>query len=94
VKTIQKQLLPHLGGHGSLCLQPGAKIVGINHEGGQIHAYIEGHQSGGGYVYWDVQVVRENDSYSDGMEVLGSFLDPNSPAGYSPLHFVIGRING
>jgi hypothetical protein len=94
VKVIQKHLLPQPGGFGSLCVSPDAKIVGVDHEGEQLFAYIESHASGYGYVYWEVQVVREGESYADGMQYLGMSNDPQSPVQVGGKFFVVGRING
>jgi hypothetical protein len=81
VKCIQKQALPGIGGFGSLSLSYGE----------QLFAYIEGQPWSGAYVYWEVQVVREGDSYSDGSYFMGMVDDPSAPG---QKLFVVGRING
>ena len=91
MKCIQKQALPGIGGFGSLSLSYGANIVAVGYEDGQLFAYIEGQPWSGAYVYWEVQVVREGDSYADGSYFLGMVDDPSAPG---QKLFVVGRING
>jgi hypothetical protein len=93
VKTIQKHPLPR-SGFGSLALSHGSRIVGVGVEGENPFAYVEQPVGCYTYVHWEVQTVREGDSYADGMQLIGMFDDPGAPVGYAPKLFVVGCING
>jgi hypothetical protein len=94
VKTIQKHPLPSTGTFSSLPLAPGAVVIGAGLDNGQAVVYVESQQWGSGHVYWEIQAVREGESYADGMQVLGMVDDPNMPANVGYKLFVVGRING
>ncbi|MFM0165720.1 hypothetical protein PQR39_35490 [Paraburkholderia sediminicola] len=94
MKVIQKHPLPAVGAYGGLTLVPGAVVLGTSVDNAQAVMYVESPQWGSGYVYWEIQVVREGDPYADGMQALGMVDDPNMPANSGNKLFVVGRING
>jgi hypothetical protein len=94
VKVIQKHPLPLVGTHAILSLVPGAVVQGASIDNGQPVLYIESQAWNSACVYWEIQVMREGESYADGMNALGMVDDPNYPANSGHKLFVVGRING
>jgi hypothetical protein len=91
VKIIQKQPLPDAGCNGYMQIPHGARVVGIGYENQQLFAYVEQAAWAAGTVYWDVQTVREGESYGDGHQFIGMTDDARNPGAKL---FIVGRING
>jgi hypothetical protein len=92
VKVIQKHALSEgMGSYSSLSLPFGSKFAAVGYEADQLFAYTEGQPWGGSYVYWEVQCVREGESFNDGMQFIGMVDDRMNPG---VKLFVVGRING
>lgn len=80
-----------MGGYTSVPVPFGSKFVAVGYEGDQLFAYAEGQAWGSGQTYWEVQVVREGESFNGGMQFIG-IVDDRVNLGAKL--FVVGRING
>ena len=93
MKVIQKHHIAN-SGNTPLQLAPDANPIGAGLDNGQIMLYVEAPAWASGYVYWDIQIVREGESFADGMKALGTVDDPNMPAHVGYKLFIVGRISG
>jgi hypothetical protein len=92
VKCIQKHpLLGSAGSYNSVPLSYGGEFVAVGYENEQLCVYSEGQPWGGSYVYWEVKIVREGESFPDGMQFIGMVDDLTNPGAKL---FIVGRING